>query len=348
MTDKIKSIFRRVKTPKNINKVTLKLLVYGLLIGISYIYIYPIIRMISTSLFSLQDLINPEVVWIPRKLNFQNYQVANRVIGLLPPSLTNAELGFFGKIFGIFKDPGNLYKSIRNVFFLAGIQTVISALTGYAFARYEFRFKKILFAMVLISFVIPLPMVTIPRYMMLSSFQEQIWINSLGKIPFLPNTIFQSLVPQLTFTLFGQGINSAILILIFYNFYKMIPKALEEAAVIDGASTFQVFWHIYIKLVVPIIITVFLLSFIWNWNDVYSATIFYSANNPLIVLRLSLFDANFAGSAGSVAGDIAELRINESYKMAATFISILPLIILYVFAQTKFIEGIERTGLTGE
>lgn len=332
-----------------------KLLVYVLLIGISYVFLFPIMRMIMLSFMSQNDILNPEVSWIPKEWTINNMVVSNYVLGLLPPSWFAADLSFFDRVFGTFSNPGNLFKSVYNISILAIIQTIISALTGFAFARYNFRFKKFMFVMLLLSFIIPLPMLTIPRIMMISGIQESFWLPFYDALfannflsGFFNRTLFSSLMPQIIFSFVGQGINSAILILIFYNFFKMIPISLDEAARIDGASSLQVFWHIYIKLVIPIVLIVFLFSFIWNWNDIYSATIFYSSNNPLIVMRLSLFDSIFADQAGSAPGDVGMGLINEGYKSAATFLSILPLLILYLVAQKQFIEGIERTGMTGE
>ena len=332
-----------------------KLAVYALLIGISYVFLFPILRMISMSFMTRADLLDPEVSWIPSRLSFSNFIVANRVLGLLPPSLIAEGLSFGERIGGIFTNPGNLFKSIRNVFILASIQTVITAFAGFAFARFNFKFKNFWFTMVLLSFIIPLPMVTIPRIMLFSNLQDKVWIpifETLFMDTFLDGiikrTLFQTLYPQVILALFGQGINSAILILIFYNFFKMIPVSLDEAARVDGAKSLQVFWYIYVKLVVPIIIIVFLFAFIWNWNDIYTATIFFNSGNPLIVSRLALFDSQFAGQAGSNPDDAGIALINEGYKTAATFLSILPLLILYLLAQRKFIEGIERTGMTGE
>ncbi|RJX26626.1 MAG: carbohydrate ABC transporter permease [Acholeplasma sp.] len=332
-----------------------KTVVYALLIGVSYIFLYPLLKMISMSFLTQIDLVNPEVDWIPTQLSFANYVVANRVLGLLPPSLANFAEAPLQAILGIFSDAGNLFQSLRNIGVVAFVQTVIASLTGFAFARYEFKFKKFWFAMVLLSFVIPLPMVTIPRVMTIFGLQDNVWtpfFNSTLRGTFLDGilkpTLFQTMFPQFLLTLFGQGVNSAILILIFYNFFKMIPISLDEAARIDGATSTQVFWHIYVKLVTPIIITVFLFAFVWNWNDIYSATIYYNSNNPLIVLRLSLFASQFEDLAGSIPGQGGEVRINEAYRMAATFLSMLPLFIMYLAAQRKFIEGIERTGMTGE
>lgn len=332
-----------------------KIIIYILLIGISYVFLFPIIRMIALSFMTRNDLLSPEITWIPSSLTFNNFIVSNHVLQLLPPSWTASNLSFWARVTGTFTNPGNLFKSLLNMTILATIQTVIAAFTGFAFARYNFRFKKTLFVLLLLSFIIPLPMVTIPRIMMISNLQENIWIPIYDALfannflsGFFSRALFSTLVPQVLFALFGQGINSAILVLIFYNFFKMIPLALDEAARIDGATSLQVFWHIYVKLVVPIILIVFLFSFIWNWNDIYTATIFYQSGNPLVVMRLSLFDSVFADQAPGAPGDVGIGLISEGYKSAATFLAILPLLILYLVAQKQFIEGIERTGMTGE
>lgn len=351
--NKIKKMFLGLGDSSGLIK---KISIYVLLIGMSYVFLYPLIRMISMSFMSLNDLVNPEVEWIPSQINLENFRVANFVLELLPPSWTASGLNAWERIMGTFKDPGNLFKSLRNVGILALVQTIIAAMTGFAFARFNFKFKNFWFFMVIITFVIPLPMVTMPRMQILSVIQDQLWIPFYDGI--LANTffgdifsrlIFNTIMPQIFFSLLGQGINSAILVLIFYNFFKMIPKSLDEAARIDGATSFQVFYQIYVKLVIPIVIVVFLFSFIWNWNDSYSAQVYFSSGNPLVISRLSLFDSDFASmSSGGVNGQVDASFLNEGYKTAATFIAILPLLIIYLFAQRKFIEGIERTGITGE
>src|SRR5690606_18045606 len=152
-----------------------KLIVYVLLIGISYVFLFPIIRMISLSFMTRNDLLDPEVGWIPTGLTFTNFTVSNHVLQLLPPAWFRDGLSFWDRVVGTFTDPGNLWKSIWNMGTLAVVQTVISALTGYAFARYNFKFKNVLFVFLLLSFIIPLPMVTVPRIMMISGLQENFW-----------------------------------------------------------------------------------------------------------------------------------------------------------------------------
>jgi multiple sugar transport system permease protein len=214
-------------------------------------------------------------------------------------------------------------------------------MTGFAFARYQFKFKNFWFAMVLMSFIIPVPVVLIPRWMMFITAQNMTGIKMIG-------TVF----PQLLMAIAGQGVYSAILILIFFNFFKMIPVVLDEAAKIDGASSWQVFYHIILKMSVPTIATVFLFSFVWNYNESYITATFLRSALKLMPLQLGLFDsifekmsANVPGASGAPGG---QFRINESFKMAATLITMAPMMIMYLFVQKQFVEGIEKTGITGE
>jgi multiple sugar transport system permease protein len=217
-------------------------------------------------------------------------------------------------------------------------QTFISALTGYAFARYEFKFKNFWFMMVLMSFVIPIPVVLIPRWMMFITAQNITGFKLIG-------TIF----PQLMLAIAGQGIYSAILILIFYNFFKMIPIVLDEAAKIDGASNWQVFYHIILKMSLPTIVTVFLFAFVWNYNETYVTGTFVRTAMKLMPLQLGLFDSIFERMSAPIQGAPGgQFRLNESYKMAATLITMAPMMIMYLFVQKQFVEGIEKTGITGE
>ena len=210
--------------------------VYVLLIAIAYVFLYPLLRMLSMTFMSTSDLINPEIDWVPQNWSFTNLRVAWTVMDM-PSTILNS-LWYSGT--------------------LALAQTFISAMTGFAFARYQFRFKNFWFMMVLMSFVIPVPLVLIPRWMMFITVQNTTGIKLIG-------TIF----PQLMMAFAGQGVYSAILILIFYNFFKMIPISLDEAARIDGATSWQVFYHIILKMSVPTIATVFLFSFVWNYNESY-------------------------------------------------------------------------------
>ena len=290
-----------------------KFIIYFLLIG--YIYLEPIFQMVSKSLMSPEDIINPSVEWIARHPTITNFKVAAQVLKM-PKSLINSILFSAG---------------------MAALQTVVAAMAGYALSRYKFKFRNFWFGMILLAFIIPTTLLTIPRLMIFINAQEIIGTQLIG-----------TPIPQLLMAVLGQGVNGTILILIFWNFFNLIPYSLDEAAMIDGAGPFQVFFHIAMKLSVATVLTVFLFAFVWNWNETYQTSTFLGGTIDLLPAKLSVFNSQFESASTSGIGTNGTYKINEAYKMAATLISIAPLLILYACVQRQFIQGIENTGITGE
>ena len=289
-----------------------KAVIYAVLVVISFVYLEPVLRIISKTFMSAPDVIDPAVQWLPRTFSTDNLKVASRVLNL-ETSLVNSL--WFSSL-------------------LAACQTLVSALTGYALSRFEFRFKRFWFMMILMVFIVPLPVLMVPRLMMFITFQDLTKIKMIG-----------TALPQVAMALLGQGVYSTVLILIFYNFFNMIPGVLDEAAMIDGAGPLQVFYHVVVRLSRVTVLVVFLFSFVWNWNETYVTGTLVAGTIQLLPGKLALFDQQFESLVSSSG---SAFRINEAYKMAATFISILPLIGLYLLVQRQFIQGIENTGITGE
>lgn len=289
-----------------------KAVIYAVLVVISFVYLEPVLRIISKTFMSAPDVIDPAVQWLPRTFSTDNLKVASRVLNL-ETSLVNSL--WFSSL-------------------LAACQTLVSALTGYALSRFEFRFKRFWFIMILMVFIVPLPVLMVPRLMMFITFQNLTKIKMIG-----------TALPQVAMALLGQGVYSTVLILIFYNFFNMIPGVLDEAAMIDGAGPLQVFYHVVVRLSRVTVLVVFLFSFVWNWNETYVTGTLVAGTIQLLPGKLALFDQQFESLVSSSG---SAFRINEAYKMAATFISILPLIGLYLLVQRQFIQGIENTGITGE
>lgn len=292
--------------------ITGKALIYFILICISFVFLQPIFKIISRTFMSAQDVIDPAVEWLPKKFSVENIKIAAKVLKL-PTTLKNSIL-FSGV--------------------MAVCQTLVSALTGFAFSRFNFKGKNFWFLMTLVAFVIPVPVLMIPRLMMFVSVQE-----AIGK------TLIGTAIPQLMMAVMGQGVYSTVLILIFKNFFDMIPHVLDEAAMIDGANSFQVFYYVVLKMSLSTILVVFLFSFVWNWNETYITGTLLRNNIELMPAKLSLFNSEFDGAVSSSG---SAFKLNEAYKMAATFLSITPLILLYSVVQKRFIQGIENTGITGE
>ena len=301
---------------RNGKKFLFKAFLYFVLIVVADQFLQPIFQMISQTFMSRDDIIDPSVSWIPLAPSLHNLRVALAVLDM----------------------PRSLFGSIGFSVLLAFCQVVISALTGYAFARFEFPFKKILFALLLVSFVVPIQVLIIPRIM---TFQ---FLQGSSGIQFFGTTL-----PQVIMTILGQGVFSPILILIFYSFMRMIPKALDEAAMIDGANSLQVFYHVAIRMSASTILVVFLFGVVWNWNETYITNTFLSGNIPLLPNMLSRFDSLFSTGAAQVGGGQGGVdRISEAFQMAGTLVTIVPLLVLYLFVQKRFIAGIENSGITGE
>ncbi len=292
-----------------------KIVTYFLLICIGYVYLEPIFEMISKSLMSPKDIIDPSIEWIALHPTLENFVVAGRVL----------------------KMPGSLLHSILFSAGLAILQTIVAAMTGYAISRYKFRGKNFWFIMILLAFIVPVTVLMIPRLIIFMSAQSTFGIQLIGTI-----------WPQVLMAMFGQGVNGTILILIFWNFFNLIPYSLDEAAMIDGAGPFQVFFHVAVKLSISTVLIVFLFAFVWNWNETYQTSTYLGGTMTLLPSKLATFDSMFSSNASSGMGSEGSYKINEAYKMAATLISIAPLLVLYACVQKQFIQGIENTGITGE
>ncbi|MBO6228940.1 MAG: carbohydrate ABC transporter permease [Ruminiclostridium sp.] len=287
-------------------------LVYALLICIGFIYVYPILHMVSSSLMTLDDLLDSSIKWLPSSFNLSNFEQAAK------------SMDFWNA----------LWQSIV----IAGVPTICNliscSVTGYALARFDFRGKKIVMGIIILSFVLPSQITMIPTYVLYSK---------LGIL----NTVWAFILPAL----FGQGFKAPIFILIFWQFFRQIPKALIEAARIDGAGHFKSFFKVALPSATPAFITVALFSFVWYWNESYLTELYihgvYGQSEwTTLVVQLDNFAANYSSYAQTATN--AATNLNESINMAGTLLSILPLTILYFVLQRHFVESIDRTGITGE
>ncbi|MBQ9122451.1 MAG: carbohydrate ABC transporter permease [Lachnospiraceae bacterium] len=297
---------------KKTGNIIAKIAIYFVLITVGFVYLQPIFEIIAKTFMSEADIIDPSVQWVPKGISFENLTIASGVLKL-EETLKNSILWSGG---------------------MAIAQTVVAALTGYALSRYTFKFKKFWFVMIVLAFIIPTPVLMIPRLMMFVTAQETLAIQLIG-----------TAIPQSLMAVFGQGVFSTVLILIFYTSFNMIPKVLDEAAQIDGASALKVFYFIVVKMSATTILVVFLFAFVWNWNETYITGTLMRNNIALLPAKLSLFNSEFEDAVSAVGGGF---KLNEAYKMAATLISISPLLLMYAFVQKQFIQGIENTGITGE
>ncbi|MWV42116.1 ABC transporter permease subunit [Paenibacillus sp. HJL G12] len=282
-----------------------KMVIYALLSIVAYLYLQPLLYMISTMLKTVSDLLDPSVKWIPRVVSWENLTKAYK--GLQYP------------------------EALRNTTLIALscslVQVLVCSMTGYALARLAVPFKGLITALVLLTFLIPPQVIIIPLYVIFSK---------MG----LLNTLFVFLVPAI----FGQGLKGALFILIFRQFFKAQPPSLEEAAKLDGASAVRLYFRIMLPLAQSACLVVFLFSFIWYWNMYYEPSMFLAKGFTPLSIRLDrledVLNPSLLGSKSLVANPVT-----EGTKMAAAFLIILPPLVIFMFLQRWFITGIERTGI---
>ncbi|MGN7360384.1 carbohydrate ABC transporter permease [Paenibacillus sp. SAF-054] len=286
-----------------------KIFIYLILIDTAYIFLRPILFMITKMITSPRDATNPVVTWVPTELYWGHLESAWKAL--------------------------NYMKSLA---VSVGISTVSALLTvmfcsiaGYAFARLQIPFKRTLFTLLLFALILPAQVTILP----LMSFYT---MNGMY------NTVWPLLLPAF----FGHGLKGALFVIIFRQFFSTLPKELEEAARIDGASVFRIYGKVILPLAQPAILVVFLFSFVWTWNDAYLPGMFMPRPDFPDVPQLSMgIEAlnSYIASLQQNPDPSGEVFFPDLVKMAAFFLIIMPPLVLYIIAQRWFIEGVERTGL---
>ncbi len=317
-TEKIAKIQAIPKDKKNLSLVAatktkhiiVRIFYYLVLCSLSFVFLYPFIKMIVTSFMSDADLINIVVKWIPEGLRWENYEVAFEQLDYL--------------------------RYLKNSLLVSGVATVGHLLScsfvGYGFARYNFRLKGPLFALVILSMLVPIQTIIFPLYMQFANWG---WTDSY--------------LPLLVPTFFGYGLNGAFFIFLFRQFFSGLPKEMEEAARIDGCGPLRTFFRIMLPMSKSTILVGTVLSFVWHWNDYFEPSIYVrSVHKQLLPSKLpALYELVNTEEAMELVEEMGAFTINEAIIMAATVLVILPLLIVYAFLQKQFMEGVERSGLTG-
>ncbi len=280
------------------------------LLGVGYVTLYPMLLMISSSFMSVSDTLDATVVWLPSGLNWFNFQ----------------------KAFELMKYGEALKSTITIVLPCVALQVVSCVFIAYGFARFKVPGLGVLFAILLFNIIVPTDCYIIPVYVLMSKLK-------------LVNTVWQFYIQALL----GVGIRSALYIFIIRQFFRTMPKELEEAAFIDGCNPFQTFIRIMVPNIKPAILTVSVLSLVWYYNDSSTIGMLLNGNYPLSVAVTSVgaaLETSLQYLTGqSISTDLKLLK--GSILAAACLIMVLPITAIYILVQKHFTEGIERTGIVG-
>ncbi len=293
-----------------------------LLFGLCFMIIQPLLMKFSVSLMEERDLYDSTVTLLPRHLTWANYELAASDTLL------------------------NYWKSLFNTFWIslttAVLQVVSCTLVGYGFARFEFPLKKFWFACVILVIIIPPQTISTSLYMYFSSF------DILGIIQAITGhtlNIRDTFTPYALMSATCMGLKDGLYIFMIRQYFKGIPVSLEEAAYVDGCGAFHTFRKVMLPDALPIMTSCFLFAFVWQWTDRFYTNNFLrgfstlSSNLPAIQQRLNQLK--------STTGQTLQVSTTRVQQMISTgvIMTIVPLLILYVFAQRGFVESLSTSGL---
>ena len=262
---------------------------------------------------------DPSVMWIPKNVIFSN----------------------FVDVWQAIKFPEVLLRTILINVLCSVIQVITCGITGYGFARFKFKGKGLMFGIVIFQIIVPVQVVLIPLYMQFRLFDV---FGLFQLITGAPLNLVQSPAALYMQAFFCNGIRAGVFILLFRQFFRGLPKELEDAAYLDGCGPVKTFVKVMIPNAKTSFLTVFIFSIVWYWNDSYVTSMFFNEPYTIameiegIATKMMLF---FTGETNGMASDYLV------WIEAGCLLSLLPILIMYIFLQKQFVEGVERSGLVG-
>ena len=348
-----------------LKKVIWALFRFVLLIGISYIILFPYFSKISGSFMSRDDFTNTMVKLIPMSPTLDTYKAI----------ITDNK--YFEALFNT---------TLLSVL-CAVSQTLICSIVGYGFAKFKFRFKKIIFLFVIFTMIVPHDTIQLSMFMKFRyfdiwgifggvknlfinlgdifshpdgmaagyaaleqgfiesgvdpSFMDVLFSNSDGTVYAIGN-LLNSYWPFAVLSLTGLAFKNGLFIYIMRQYFNGVPDELEEAAYVDGAGVIKTFARIILPMAVPMMVTIFMFSFSWQWSDMFYTSLFFTSTKTAILLP------NIVKIPTSLDTDyVAKATYETAITNTCGILILLPLLIIYLFAQRTLIEGVERSGITG-
>lgn len=305
-----------------------KILFFSLVIGLGFAILYPIIKLIPVVFNDLEDLGNPDVIWVPIEFSVVSFQAAIRLV--------------YGNGLPILQ-------TVAYAALIAVIQILVSSIAGYSLGRVDFWGRNVVMLLVILTFVVPPQSLLISQYLSFKHFDPFGLVSLMNGRPVdlinEPSTLY-------ILALFGFGVKQSMFVFLFRQFFKGQAKELEEAAYIDGCGFYRTFVKIGLPNALPAIMTVGILAFVWNYGDTYY-TGYFHPDGPYLSNRLAM-----TFSSANVNNILYAVRTwynvpgattfaFDAVKQAAAIIYLLPLLIVYFVAQKRIVENFEQSGIVG-
>ena len=305
-------------------QIAWKIIRFLLLFGIIFTLLYPILFMLVTAFRGLEDVYNPSVAWITRHWTLEH----------ITYFLELDEIDFWN-VFGY-----------TFVISLGGavLQTAICSTVGYGFARFKFPGRGVFFALVIFTIIVPVQTYLSQLFIDFRYFSLPQFFNVMEPLVNDQNLIGTPW-PYWLQAAFGMGFRAGLFIFIFRQFYRGLPVELDDAARIDGCSSFRTYLVVMLPNAISAIVTVFMFSFVWHWND-HATQSFLSMGKNTLSMLLSHMHSTLATASSTGWGQNSEMIVQVRVQ-AGALVTIAPMLILFAFGQRFFTESIERTGIVG-
>ena len=298
---------------------------FVLMLGVSYVILFPFISKIAGSFMNKDDVIDATVSLIPKDFTLEQYKY----------------IIIDNKYFEAFLN--TLLLSIL----CALIQTFVSCLVGYGLSKFKFKGNKLIMLIVVVTMIIPHNTLNISMLRHFESFDLG-YIMSLGGSGLLTSIfgkieLTNTFWPFIILSLGGLAFKNGLYIYMMRQFFKGVPDELEESAYVDGSGTFRTFLQIILPLSIPMMITIFLFAFSWQWTDQFYTGLFFMGRNapwmmPDVISQVpEHLKTTYAGQS----------LYYTVIQNTAGIMVIFPLVIMYLFCQKYLVQGIERSGLVG-
>ncbi|MCQ2536894.1 MAG: carbohydrate ABC transporter permease [Lachnospiraceae bacterium] len=307
---------------KKIANFFVKFCMAVLLFGMCFMIVQPLLQKISISLMEEQDLYNTTVISIPEHFTTYNYEVAYKFIGYKQGLIETVAVCLSASI----------------------LQVAICTLVGYGFARFEFPLKKFWFACVILVIIVP------PQTISTSLHLHFRYFDIFGIIKAITGNTLNlkgSMLPYYMLSATCMGLKNGLYIFLIRQFFRTIPKELEEAAYVDGAGTMRTFFRIMLPDSKPILTSCFLFSFVWQWTDSFYTRLFLG-NVHMLGLQLNAIADRLMAylvDKSSEMTNVATSGFINCIVSTATLMVIAPVLILYLFAQRGFVESLSSSGI---
>ncbi len=287
-----------------------------LLIGISYVILFPFFAKISGSFMAMEDFVDVTVRLIPKHWTLDTYKAI---------ILENNYLQAF---------TNTLLLSLS----CALIQTMICCFIGYGLAKFRFRGNKLIMVLVVLTMIIP------HRTIQLSLYRNFRYFDIWGILNLLTGStlnLTNSFWPLILLSLTGLAFKNGLFIFMMRQFFTGVPDELEESAYVDGSGVYRTFLQIILPLSVPMMITIFLLAFSWQWTDNFYTEVFFTNTKTVLMPSINTVPQSL------VTTYPGQSLFYSAISNTCALLIMAPLVIVYLFCQRYLIQGIERSGIVG-